>query len=97
VGEHDFRAFAQSGATVRSPVRTVLSAGVRKRKDILEFRIEADGFMKRMVRLMVGTLVQVGKERISPGEFRGILESGEKTKFVHAAPARGLYLKEVKY
>ena len=53
--------------------------------------------MKRMVRLIVGTLVQVGKERISPGEFQGILESGEKTKFVHAAPARGLYLKEVKY
>ena len=97
IGEHDFRAFAQSGATVKSTVRTVLRAGVTKRKDILEFSIEADGFMKRMVRLIVGTLVQVGKERISPGEFRGILESGEKTKFVHAAPARGLYLKEVKY
>jgi tRNA pseudouridine38-40 synthase len=97
VGGHDFKAFAQSGATVRSTVRTVLSAGVTKRKDILEFSIEADGFMKRMVRLITGTLVQVGKERISPGEFQGILESGEKTKFVHAAPARGLYLKEVKY
>lgn len=97
VGEHDFRAFAQSGATVKSTVRTVLRAGVTKRKDILEFSIEADGFMKRMVRLIVGTLVQVGKERISPVEFYGILESGEKTKFVHAAPARGLYLKEVKY
>ena len=97
VGEHDFRAFAQSGATVKSTVRTVLGAGVTKRKDILEFSIEADGFMKRMVRLIVGTLVQVGKERISPGEFYGILESGEKTKFVHTAPARGLYLKEVKY
>jgi tRNA pseudouridine38-40 synthase len=97
IGEHDFRVFALSDATVKSTVRTVLSAGVAKRKDILEFSIEADGFMKRMVRLIIGTLIQVGKERISPGEFRGILESGEKTKFVHAAPARGLYLKEVKY
>ena len=64
---------------------------------ILEFRIEADGFLKRMVRLIVGTLVQVGKEKITPAQFYEILESGEKTKFVHAAPARGLYLKEVRY
>ncbi|MEW6146081.1 MAG: tRNA pseudouridine(38-40) synthase TruA [Thermodesulfobacteriota bacterium] len=97
IGEHDFRAFAQSEATVKSTVRTVLGAGITKRKDMLEFSIEADGFMKRMVRLIVGTLVQVGKEKITPAQFREILESGEKTKFVHAAPARGLYLKEVKY
>jgi tRNA pseudouridine38-40 synthase len=97
IGEHDFRAFAQSEAAVKSTVRTVLGAGITKRKDILEFSIEADGFMKRMVRLIVGTLVQVGKEKITPAQFRAILESGEKTKFVHAAPAHGLYLKEVKY
>ncbi len=97
VGRHDFRAFAQSGATVKSTVRTVLRAGIESRDEILEFSIEADGFMKRMVRLIVGTLVQVGKEKITPAQFKKILDSGEKTKFVHAAPARGLYLKEVKY
>jgi tRNA pseudouridine38-40 synthase len=97
IGEHDFRAFAQSEAAVKSTVRTVLDAGITRRKDVLEFSIEADGFMKRMVRLIVGTLVEVGKEKITPEEFRRILESGEKTKHVHAAPARGLYLKEVKY
>jgi tRNA pseudouridine38-40 synthase len=97
IGEHDFRAFAQSEAAVKSTVRTVLGAGITKRKDMMELSIEADGFMKRMVRLIVGTLVQVGKEKITPQQFRAILESGEKTKFVHAAPARGLYLKEVKY
>ncbi len=97
VGEHDFRAFAQSEAAARSTVRTVFCAGVKKRKEILEFGIEADGFMKRMVRLITGTLVEVGKEKITPGQFHEILESREKTKFVHAAPARGLYLKEVKY
>lgn len=97
VGEHDFRAFAQSEATARSTVRTVFSAGITRRKDILELSIEADGFMKRMVRLIAGTLVEVGKEKITPEQFYEILESGEKTKFVHAAPARGLYLKEVRY
>jgi tRNA pseudouridine38-40 synthase len=97
VGRHDFKAFAQSGATVKSTVRTVLCAGIESRDEILEFSIEADGFMKRMVRLIVGTLVQVGKEKITPAQFKEILDSGEKTKFVHAAPARGLCLKEVKY
>lgn len=96
-GEHDFRAFTQSESTVKSTVRTVLHAGIEARRDILEFRIEADGFLKRMVRLIVGTLVQVGKEKITPAQFYEILESGEKTKFVHAAPARGLYLKKVRY
>lgn len=97
-GEHDFRAFAQSGAEVKSTVRNVLSASLEKREGgIIEFAIEADGFLKRMVRLITGTLVQVGKERITPGEFLDILNSGDKTKFVQAAPPWGLYLKEVKY
>ncbi|HKQ32644.1 MAG TPA: tRNA pseudouridine(38-40) synthase TruA, partial [Thermodesulfobacteriota bacterium] len=97
IGEHDFRVFAQAGATVKSTVRTVLAASVTKRRDLIEISIEADGFMKRMVRLIVGTLAQVGKEKITPSQFREILESGEKTKHVHAAPAKGLYLKEVRY
>lgn len=97
IGEHDFRAFAQAEATVKSTVRTVLAAKVTKRRDLIEFSIEADGFMKRMVRLIVGTLAEVGREKITPTQFREILESGEKTKHVHAAPAKGLYLKEVRY
>ena len=97
LGEHDFRAFAQAEATVKSTVRTVLSARITKRRDMIEFSIEADGFMKRMVRLIAGTLAQVGRERITPSQFREILDTGVKTKYVHAAPARGLYLKEVMY
>lgn len=97
IGEHDFRAFAQAEATAKSTVRTVLAAKVTKRRDLIEFSIEADGFMKRMVRLIVGTLAEVGREKITPTQFREILESGEKTKHVHAAPAKGLYLKEVRY
>ncbi len=98
VGEHDFSAFAQAGIEVKSKVRTVISAEFKKSgDDILEFTIEANGFLKRMVRLIVGTLIQVGKERISPGEFAVILNSGNKNKFVLAAPPSGLYLKEVKY
>lgn len=50
-----------------------------------------------MVRMIIGTLVQVGKNRISPAEFKKILVSGKKTKFVYTAPPQGLYLKKVKY
>jgi tRNA pseudouridine38-40 synthase len=65
--------------------------------DHLYFEIEATGFLRRMVRLVVGTLIQVGKDRITVEGFRRILESGERTKFVRPAPPWGLYLKEVKY
>ncbi|TDJ00522.1 MAG: hypothetical protein E2O70_05640 [Candidatus Dadabacteria bacterium] len=98
IGEHDFKAFAQSGTEVKTTVRMVLSTGIEQvDKDILEFSIEATGFLKRMVRLIVGTMVQVGKGRITPSDFLKILDTGEKTKFIHAAPPHGLYLREVKY
>lgn len=98
VGEHDFKAFAQAGAEVKTTVRTVLEVSIELLEDnMIEFRIEATGFLKRMVRLIIGTLVQVGKGKITPADFAEILQSGEKTKFVYAAPPQGLYLKEVKY
>jgi len=98
MGEHDFKAFAQSGIDVKTTVRTVLNVSlVQESNNIILFSIEASGFLKRMVRLIIGTLVQVGKGRITPRDFADILKSGEKTKFVYAAPPHGLYLKEVKY
>jgi len=98
LGEHDFRAFALSKITVKTTVRRVLNASLGEKTDnTVEFEIEATGFLKGMVRLIVGTLVQVGKGKISTEEFRRILESGEKTHFVRSAPPWGLFLKEVKY
>ena len=98
LGEHDFKAFAQSGVEVKTTVRTVLSAKIKvEHNNIILFNIEATGFLKRMVRLIIGTMVQVGKGRINHLDFTGILNTGEKNKFVYAAPPQGLYLKEVKY
>lgn len=98
IGEHDFKAFAQSGIEVRTTVRNVLHVSLEQEgNNIILFSIEATGFLKRMVRLIIGTLVQVGKGKITPLDFAEILNSGEKTKFVYAAPPQGLYLKEVKY
>ncbi len=97
-GEHDFAAFAQADTETKTTVRTVLKVALdHTDNNMIQFSIEATGFLKRMVRLIIGTLVQVGKTKITPEDFTQILRSGEKTKFVYAAPPQGLYLKEVKY
>ena len=97
LGTHDFKVFAHSGIKVKSTVRTVRKVRFSRKKDIINFEIEADGFLKRMVRMIIGTLVQVGKERITPREFKKILDSGNKNKYVYSAPPQGLFLKKVKY
>ena len=96
-GEHDFRGFALSNTT-KTTVREVVNVSLEKKPDgLVEFEIESTGFLRGMVRLIVGTLVQVGKGKIAPEDFREILESGEKTNLVFSAPPSGLYLKEVRY
>ena len=97
IGTHDFKAFAHSGLTVKTTLRTILNTKLRKKGSLLEFEIEGNGFLKRMVRLIMGTLVHVGKGNITPSDFKKILYNGEKTKYVISAPAKGLTLKKVKY
>lgn len=97
IGSHDFKVFAHHDTKVRSTVRNVKKLNISRKKDIIDLEIEANGFLKRMVRMITGTLVQVGREKITPDDFRQILEDGERTKHVYTAPARGLFLKKVKY
>lgn len=97
LGEHDFKAFTQSGIEVKTTVRTVFNVSIKEENEIIIFSIEATGFLKRMVRLIIGTLAQVGKEKLNPSDFADILITGEKNNYVYAAPPQGLYLKEVKY
>ncbi len=98
IGEHDFRAFGLSTNTLRSTIREVFRLEISSEiSDHIYFELEATGFLKRMARLIVGTLIQVGRNRITVDGFRKMLESGQRTKFVRAAPPWGLYLKEVRY
>ena len=97
LGTHDFQVFAHSGLTVKTTERNVYKVGLKKRKDIIEFEIEANGFLKRMVRMIVGTLVNVGRGKITPEDFKKILKTGKKNNFVRSAPSQGLFLKKVKY
>jgi len=97
-GEHDFSSFQSVGSPTRTAVRKVVRTEWKRSRDgLIRFEIEANGFLKQMVRAIVGTLVEVGKGKISSEEFRRILESKDRKKAGPTAPAHGLFLKEVKY
>jgi tRNA pseudouridine38-40 synthase len=98
IGEHDFSSFRSAGSSTRTAIRRVFRAEWRKgREGLLRFEIEANGFLKQMVRGIVGTLVEVGKGKIPPEEVEKILDSKDRKKGGPTAPAHGLFLKEVKY
>jgi tRNA pseudouridine38-40 synthase len=69
----------------------------RGRDGFIRFEVEANGFLKQMVRALVGTLVEVGKGKIDSEEFRKVLDSRNRKEAGPTAPAHGLFLKEVKY
>lgn len=97
-GKHDFRVFSKTGSSVKTTTREIFDAGfIDVSNEILEFHITSNGFLKGMVRLIVGTLINVGREKLSLNDFKLILKSGVKNKFVKSAPPQGLYLAKVEY
>jgi len=96
VGEHDFASFG-SPTKGENTVRRVYRADWRKDGDFLHFEIEANAFLKRMVRLMVGTLLRVGQGKIPPEEVKAILEARDISLSGPAVPACGLCLVRVNY
>ncbi|MBA3018876.1 MAG: tRNA pseudouridine(38-40) synthase TruA [Proteobacteria bacterium] len=98
IGLHDFKAFEGTGSPRSHTTRNILNATIEQ-KDIscLYFEIEADGFLKHMVRNIVGTLVDVGLGKITPDDFKQILISKNRNKAGATAPPHGLFLMHVKY
>ena len=98
LGTHDFASFCASGSDSANHVRTITSACVRKiEKNHIETVVEASGFLRHMMRNIVGTIVDVGKGRLSIDDFRRIFEARDRTLAGITAPPQGLYLKDVKY
>ena len=98
VGEHDFKAFEGTGSPRSHTIRRVSIAELSEDVDgALIFKIEADGFLRYMVRNIVGTLVDVGLGKIPPADVKVILESKNRVNASPTAPAHGLFLMEVKY
>jgi tRNA pseudouridine38-40 synthase len=98
IGSHDFKAFEGSGSPRASSVRGIINADIVKTDDdYLVLKIEGDGFLKFMVRNIVGTLVDVGLDKITSDDFKQILVSKDRNLAGITAPAHGLFLIEVKY
>ncbi|RMD97564.1 MAG: tRNA pseudouridine(38-40) synthase TruA, partial [Deltaproteobacteria bacterium] len=80
VGEHDFSAFRASDCDAKHPIRRITAARWQRVADLLSFEIEGRAFLKHMVRIIVGTLVDVGLGRCTPDRFREILEGRDRTR-----------------
>jgi tRNA pseudouridine38-40 synthase len=98
VGRHDFKAFEGTGSPRAHTLRNVLAADwVQGEDQRLTFRIEADGFLRCMVRNIVGTLVAVGLGKLAPGNVQAIMDARDRKRAGATAPARGLFLMKVQY
>lgn len=98
VGRHDFGAFGTPPRGANT-VRHMIRAKVERRDDLVAFEFEAEAFLYRMVRRLVGTLLKAGTGRMEPGEFRELLEAGRAgtRQAGNAVPPHGLTLIEIKY
>ena len=100
MGKHDFRGLMAEGSSAQTTVREVFHASWAREEsplgEIWEFSVTADGFLYKMVRLTVGTLLDVGRGRFSPGRVKRLL-SGEKVERGTCVPGKGLCLEEVAF
>lgn len=96
-GTHDFKAFAAAGSSAKSFIRTLYYCRVIKEGKIILITCIGDGFLYNMVRIIAGTLLYVGKGKISPHEVSDIIASRDRTRAGETVPANGLTLTMVNY
>ena len=97
-GEHDFKAFKASGTSSKSSVRTIYKAEIiEKENDRIWVELTGNGFLYNMVRIICGTLVEVGIGNVKPEEIVEIIKGKDRMKAGKTLPPQGLYLVEVKY
>ena len=97
VGEHDFKSFCTPKDDVDNTVRTIYYIKVIREGNMVRIRINGNGFLYNMVRIMVGTLLKVGMGMIEPIQIKQILEARDRTRAGHKAAACGLTLLEIEY
>lgn len=96
-GEHDFKAFKASGTSSKSSIRTIYKAEVIRNKDRIYIELTGSGFLYNMVRIISGTLLDVGVGKIAPKDIKNIIESKDRKLAGKTLPAHGLCLMEVTY
>jgi len=97
LGEHDLKAFKASGTSSKSSIREIYKAELIEDDERIVIELSGNGFLYNMVRIIAGTLVDVGLGKIKEVDISGIIESKDRTKAGKTLPAHGLYLVEVYY
>ena len=97
LGEHDFRAFVTDNKEKENCIRTITKVNIKEDKDKIIITFTGNGFLRYQVRNMVGVLIKVGENKISPEIVDKIIESCDRTKAGKTAPPEGLYLVDIKY
>jgi|AntRauTorckE6833_2_1112554.scaffolds.fasta_scaffold35927_2 tRNA pseudouridine38-40 synthase len=97
VGTHDFSAFSSKGSSVKTSTRTVKSIKLKQKNNIITLTISGNGFLYNMVRIITGTLLQVGYKNIKPDYIKTILKSKKRSKAGKLVTAKALTLTNVKY
>ena len=97
-GEHDFKAFRASGTSSKSSVRTIYKLEIlEKENNRIYIEVTGNGFLYNMVRIISGTLVEVGLGKIKPEEIEEIIDSKDRSRAGKTLPAHGLFLLNVEY
>ncbi len=96
-GEHDFKSFCGNPKMKKSTIRLVDSISVKRSKNQIYFTFHGTGFLQHMVRILVGTLLEVGAGRLQPDDMTRILEAKDRRQAGPTAPACGLCLEKVDY
>ncbi len=97
VGVHDFAAFCAVASRARGTQRNVHAIVIQRESDFLDVVVTADSFVHNMVRIIVGTLIEVGRGHRPASDVAAVLRSGERTRAGFTAPAHGLYLEKVEF
>lgn len=97
VGEHDFKSFCATAAVVETTVRTIYNLTVERKDDIITIRVTGSGFLYNMVRIIAGTLLQVGRGERQPEDIPAILAACDRSAAGPTAPAHGLTMIGIEY
>ena len=97
IGEHDFKSFKASGTSSKSSVREIYDAKVWREGDLIHIELTGNGFLYNMIRIIAGTLIEVGEGAIEPAEVKDILEAKDRSKAGKTVSPSGLCLMGVEY
>ena len=97
VGTYDFSSFRASGSSTKTSIRTIHEISVEKSGDLITIDVSGNGFLYNMVRIIAGTLVEMGIRNVHPSKMADIINAKDRKKAGKTAPPQGLYLMEVYY